>query len=72
MRVAVLYAAQAPPAVNGNRKPMKTGGYSDSGADICFALRARDPELVVAPVSEPDATKNMDWVFPDTYSGESE
>ena len=37
-KVAILYQALAPPVINGVRKAPKPGGYSDSGADIAFAL----------------------------------
>ncbi|CAG8823014.1 12275_t:CDS:2, partial [Racocetra persica] len=36
--VAILYQALQPPIVNGIRKPLKPGGYSDSGADIAYSL----------------------------------
>lgn len=38
MKIAVLYQKFALPAVNGILKPMKPGGYSDSGADIAYCL----------------------------------
>ncbi len=38
--VAVFYQAAPPPPVDGVTKPMKPGGYSDSGADIGFALKS--------------------------------
>lgn len=38
MKIAVLYQKCALPAVNGILKPMKPGGYSDSGADIAYCL----------------------------------
>ncbi len=67
-RVAVLYQAELAPAVDGIQKPMKPGGYSDSGADIaCCLLRAGVP--VVLPVRKPDPVVALDWVFPDTMVG---
>jgi hypothetical protein len=36
--IAILYQAQLPPFKNGIQKPMKPGGYSDSGADIAYEL----------------------------------
>ena len=39
VKVAVLYQAQLPPAVGETQKPMKQGGYKDSGADIAFTLQ---------------------------------
>lgn len=32
MKLAILYQQSEPPAKDGIRKPMKPGGYSDSGA----------------------------------------
>jgi D-alanine-D-alanine ligase len=66
--VAVLYQAQAPPAINGISKPMKPGGYADSGADIAFALQQAGLS-VVTPVNEPDPEEQGQWVFPDTSAG---
>ncbi len=67
-RVAVLYQAELAPAVDGIQKPMKPGGYSDSGADIAYCLlRAGAP--VVLPVRKPDPVVALDWVFPDTMGG---
>jgi len=66
--VAVLYQAQTPPVINGIVKPMKPGGYSDSGADIAFALRQAGVP-VVTPVAEPNPSEPLDWVFPDTQEG---
>jgi len=66
--VAILYQAALPPPVDGVQKPMKPGGYSDSGADIGFNLRARGMPLVT-PRPSPDPTRALDWVFPDTAEG---
>jgi len=66
--VAILYQAALPPAVDGVQKPMKPGGYSDSGADIGYALRTEGVP-VVTPRPSPDPAKALDWVFPDTAEG---
>jgi len=66
--VAVLYQAIAPPAIDGVRKPLKPGGYADSGADLAWALRGGGT-AVVTPVAEPSADRPMDWVFPDHAAG---
>lgn len=70
-RIAVLYQALPPPLIDGLRKDAKPGGYSDSGADIAFALRQAGND-VLAPVVEPDAARALDWVFPDTAEGIAE
>lgn len=66
--VAVLYQAQAPPVIDGIRKPMKPGGYADSGADIAYVLRQQGVP-VITPVATPDVAQDLDWVFPDTAEG---
>jgi D-alanine-D-alanine ligase-like ATP-grasp enzyme len=66
--VAMLYQAQQPPARNGILKPMKPGGYSDSGADIAYALRTQQVP-VCTPVIHPQLAIDLDWVFPDTEAG---
>jgi len=66
--VAILYQAQQPPARNGILKPMKPGGYSDSGADIAYALREKQVP-VSTPVIHPQLNIDFDWVFPDTEAG---
>ena len=66
--VAVFYQAAPPPPVDGVTKPMKPGGYSDSGADIGFALKSLNRPLIT-PVSNPDPRRDFDWVFPDTEEG---
>jgi D-alanine-D-alanine ligase len=66
--VAVLYQAQLPPVIDGIRKPLKPGGYADSGADIAYVLRERGLP-VVTPVATPDVARDLDWVFPDTAEG---
>ena len=69
--VAILYQALPPPVIGGLRKDAKPGGYSDSGADIGFAL-AGAGVLVLTPVRDPDPSRNLDWVFPDTPQGIAE
>lgn len=66
--VALLYQAVAAPPVDGVQKPPKPGGYSDSGADIAFNLRAAGLP-VVTPTGDPDPAHDLDWVFPDTEAG---
>lgn len=68
MKIAVLYQDHEPPAVNGLRKPMKPGGYRDSGADIAYCLCKNGIEVAV-PVANPDLCNDLDWVFPDTVQG---
>ncbi len=66
--IAILYQAHAAPAVDGISKPMKEGGYRDSGADIAMALRAQGWP-VVTPVADADEIQDNHWVFPDTEDG---
>ena len=68
VRVAVLYQATPPPVIDGVRKDPKPGGYSDSGADIAYCLKAHGIG-VVTPVSKPRPAEALDWVFPDTAEG---
>ncbi|QJD95311.1 ATP-grasp domain-containing protein [Mucilaginibacter robiniae] len=68
LKVAVLYQAQQPPVQNGIRKPMKPGGYSDSGADIAYTLKQHQVNIIT-PVNHPDTNTDLDWVFPDTHKG---
>ena len=67
-KIAVLCQALAPPRLEGLRKPMKPGGYSDSGADIACNLRGAGVS-VITPVASPDPARDIDWVFPDTRDG---
>jgi hypothetical protein len=67
-KIAIIYQAKAPPTRNGILKPMKPGGYSDSGADIAFSLRRQNIH-VVTPVENPGTESDLDWVFPDTIEG---
>ncbi|MCX8534126.1 hypothetical protein [Chryseobacterium luquanense] len=66
--VTILYQAQEPPAVDGIKKPMKSGGYSDSGADIAYSLHQQGIE-VITPVEDPAVEIDLNWVFPDTKEG---
>ena len=68
MKIAVLYQAHEPPAAGGLRKPMKPGGYRDSGADIAYSLRTHGVDAAT-PVPDPDLYTDLDWVFPDTVQG---
>lgn len=65
---AVLYQANLPPTVDGAIKPMKDGGYADSGADIAFALQQKAVN-VITPEDNPNLINDLDWVFPDTDMG---
>ena len=67
-KIAILYQAQLPPVKDGIQKPMKPGGYSDSGADIAFELLQSKVD-VVTPIENPDQDNDKDWVFPDTKDG---
>ena len=67
-KIAILYQAGPAPTVEGVTKPLKQGGYSDSGADLAFAL-SKSERKVVTPVNSPQEAVDMDWVFPDTVDG---
>lgn len=67
-KIAIIYQTKAPPERNGNIKPMKLGGYSDSGADIAYSLQ-RQNIYVITPVEHPNVELDLDWVFPDTTEG---
>jgi len=67
-KIAILYQAKLPPIINGLQKPMKPGGYSDSGADIAYEL-VMNGISIVTPVDKPKIEKDLDWVFPDTKKG---
>lgn len=67
-KVAVFFQSETPPVVDVNNKPFKPGAYSDSGADIAYALKKSGHD-VATPVPAPHAEANMDWVFPDTIQG---
>ncbi len=67
-RIAIIYQAAAAPESNGIIKPFKEGGYADSGADIAYALKQQQFELIT-PTSTPAIEQDLDWVFPDTAIG---
>ncbi|MDH3650759.1 MAG: ATP-grasp domain-containing protein [Saprospiraceae bacterium] len=67
-KIAILYQAKLPPAKDGIQKPLKPGGYSDSGADIACALYENGLP-VVSSVSNPATETDLDWVFPDSKEG---
>lgn len=67
-RIALIYQALPPPVIDGLRKDPKPGGYSDSGADIAFALRQAGYDIVT-PQANPDPADAFAWVFPDTREG---
>lgn len=66
--IAILYQKKPAPKRDGIQKPMKIGGYSDSGADIGFCLHKNGIELI-CPVDDPDPLNDYDWIFPDTEEG---
>jgi hypothetical protein len=66
--IAILYQEKPPPIKNGIQKPMKPGGYSDSGADIACEL-IKNGIIVITPVEKPNIENDKDWVFPDTKKG---
>lgn len=66
--VGVLYQVTSPPIIDDVVKPPKPGGYSDSGADLAFALRSAGVSVVTSSAA-PDPRNNFDWVFPDTDAG---
>lgn len=68
MNCAVLYQIKEPPERDGLRKPMKKGGYSDSGADIAFTLKKAGINIIT-PSDDPRETEDLDWVFPDDREG---
>ncbi len=66
--IAILYQAILPPVNNGIQKPMKLGGYADSGADIAYELQ-KNGILLITPSQNPKTENDLDWVFPDTKEG---
>ncbi|WP_299672973.1 ATP-grasp domain-containing protein [uncultured Polaribacter sp.] len=66
--IAILYQSKLPPIKNGVQKPMKSGGYSDSGADIACELK-KNGIRIVTPINNPNIKTDLDWVFPDTKKG---
>jgi len=47
---------------------MKLRGYSDSSADISYALISRGVE-VITPKENSFVENDFDWIFPDTEAG---
>ncbi|NMP22952.1 ATP-grasp domain-containing protein [Sulfobacillus harzensis] len=68
VKIALLHQSAPPPAIHGQIKPMKAGGYRDSGADIAFALKGRGIS-VATPTTDPDPRFDDGWTFPDTVEG---
>ena len=68
LKVAILYQSKPPPKTDGVVKPMKEGGYSDSGADIALAIQQNNIQLIT-PVGSPKIKNDFDWVFPDSEDG---
>ena len=52
MNIAILYQVKEPPQVGNIRKPMKEGGYSDSGSDLAYELKKNGYNLIT-PVENP-------------------
>jgi D-alanine-D-alanine ligase len=67
-KVAVLYQKNQAPVKDGILKPMKPGGYSDSGADIAFSLQSKNISIIT-PIEHPLMDNDYDWVFPDDIEG---
>ena len=68
MNIAILYQVKEPPQVGNIRKPMKEGGYSDSGSDLAYELNKNGYNLIT-PVEHPNEKNNIDWVFGDDEEG---
>ena len=68
MNIAILYQVKEPPQVGNIRKPMKEGGYSDSGSDLAYELKKNGYNLIT-PVENPNEKNNIDWVFGDDDEG---
>lgn len=68
LKVAILHQSKIPPSIDGIVKPLKKGGYSDSGADIALALKANNIKLIT-PIKTPIIENDFDWVFPDSIEG---
>ncbi|CZR50752.1 uncharacterized protein PAC_00626 [Phialocephala subalpina] len=69
IRIAVLHQAIEPPIINGVHKPMKPGGYQDSGADIAYSLQSLSDVKILTPSPLPNPHSSTGWTFPDTPSG---
>ena len=67
-KIAILHQAKLPPIKDGIQKPMKPGGYSDSGADIAYEL-VKNGIAIITPVDNPTIENDLHWVFPDTENG---
>jgi hypothetical protein len=67
-QIAILYQDRLPPLQDGIQKPMKPGGYSDSGADIACELLNNGLSLIT-PVDNPKIENDFDWAFPDSRQG---
>jgi D-alanine-D-alanine ligase-like ATP-grasp enzyme len=68
IKIAIIYQNELPPKRNGIQKPMKPGGYSDSGADIGYCLKENGFD-VITPNDQPNPNNDYDWVFPDSNEG---
>ena len=68
LKVALLYQSKLPPQIDGIIKPLKEGGYSESGADIAVAILQNNIQIIT-PVDSPGIKKDLDWVFPDSEVG---
>jgi len=68
MKIAILYQKNPVPVIDGVIKPMKDGGYADSGADIAFSLKMNNLETIFH-VKSPNMFIDLNWVFPDTKEG---
>ena len=68
MNIAILYQVKEPPQVGNIRKPMKEGGYSDSGSDLAYELNKNGYNLIT-PVENPNEKNNIDWIFGDDDEG---
>ena len=51
--VLILYSSGPAPTIDGVIKPMKEGGYSDSGADLAFTLLKSEKMVVLSRVISP-------------------
>ena len=67
-KIAILYQSNPAPIKDGVLKPMKPGGYSDSGADMAYCLKSMGLPIVT-PVENPRENVDLDWVFPDDMTG---
>ncbi|MFR2153609.1 MAG: hypothetical protein ACLS48_01980 [[Eubacterium] siraeum] len=63
MKVAFIYQAKEPPIINGIKKPMKPGGYSDGCADMAYCLRNSGTD-VITPAENPTYIMTQTGAFP--------